>query len=224
MTRISKLLCATALIAAGAVGQANANVVLSFAIATSATVAVDTTNITAGTATQSFTYKTSNAATAFVVSGTPTSTPSSVVTNLAMTGGDTVTITGGTIAGAYTTITIPTVVGGFTAFDLTVDGLDFQFTSVSSVNLTASGANSPGYINEALLGTVINSASQGFDGASVSLSESCNQTKIGSQITCSFVLDTPAVINNVPEPVTMSLFGLGVVGLAAARRRSFGAI
>lgn len=200
---LSKLFVGSALALAAAAGAAMATpTTLSFTVTGVGNYSVDTTDITLSTATKTiptaeFIGGSGATPVAFVQAGLSDGLPVS-----------------------FSTLTFSTVVGA-DVFTLSAGDEVFSFANISSAIKVASGVNTNGSISEQFNGTVTGDISVGqiFLGQSVSLSETCTQTKIGASISCSDSVITPGLPTVTPEPASLALLGAGVLGLGMARRR-----
>ncbi len=184
MTRISKLLCATALIAAGAVSQANA---------------LPTFN-------QTFS---ANAASG--VSG-DNGTPLTITLGSNQVVNQLITNDLGLSIGNALTWSVSTVTSTTSGFTVTIGALTFTETGYVSGfqnGVAGSGLTFNGDFSETGYQTESGTLNVGF---SAGLENSTNYSAF-------FNVTAPAT---VPEPISMSILGLGVAGLAAARRRRGG--
>ncbi len=161
----------------------------------------------------------------FVPTGTLTASPSNDVTSAtSISSGAPDIVTGiltnniGLVAGQTIALTSPTPVtmgSTFTKTFVTPDGTFVESLTVSSVTPGPSslGIDATGTVTE----TVVTSGSA-FDPTTVFYSAAYTQNEgPGTQINASFNDSTtpPAV----PEPITLSVFGVGLAGAAALRRR-----
>ena len=131
----------------------------------------------------------------------------------------TAAIFGGTAA-TFGVFTFNTTVGP-DVFSLTVGDLTFSFTLVSSAVIIPTTTTVDGSIKEQFQGTITGDTSAGatFLGQTATLSESCTQTGLGSQIACSETVQTPGLPFQTPEPMSLALVGIGLAGLGFASRR-----
>ena len=214
MTRVSKFLGATALIAAGLVGSANATPI-NFTI-NGAVFGTITTNGTGGnivTGATTVTLPTAGTLTGPLVSGV--SGPSSGV---AVSGGAT---NFASIVFSNYVLPVGNSFGqAVTPFTVTIGSMEFSFSQQVSNNYQFISYNSntstTGVLKEDFTGTVLADASLGFIGSTDSLSLQCQDT--GGSNTCTVQIFVPSA-DPVPEPITMSILGAGLAGLVVARRR-----
>jgi hypothetical protein len=106
------------------------------------------------------------------------------------------------------------------AFDWTAAGLG-SFEANSVVFLGSGTLGGFAFVSYGVLGDFTVGSDWSNSGTVLSGSEtwSCNQTNgAGNAIRCGGTFNAPASVT-VPEPITLSLFGVGLAGAAAFRRR-----
>jgi len=204
MIRASKLLAATALIASAVIGSANATV-MTFGIANFAATSDTSNHIEAGTTSIGFglsIVNTSGASAYNINNGSTfvTFAPSSVSTVVGVLG------------------TPLVVTAGNVTFDFTsVASAQYQITPyVAAVGVTPATA---GFLKETFIGTVTSDITGGgisVTGQTATMALTCNDN---GSLSCSESVATPGDAALVPEPVSMSIVGFGLAGLAAVRRR-----
>lgn len=130
-------------------------------------------------------------------------------TNLSLTYGEAPTF-------SSTTISVP---NGIATVDLsvTLGTYVFNYTKEETEQLTASSQSHAGNISLLFNGTFTDTSGQLASG-SADMSVSLTQSAPGSSINASFSLDTPKSLTLVPEPISIALFGTGVLGLGLVRR------
>ena len=125
-------------------------------------------------------------------------------------------------------VTFPSALNASTTIDFAaVTGFDFSFSDFGSFTATSAHlAQTTPAPNGSATWNVIGTFTVGsfWDNAGTILSASetwtCNQTGgAGNSISCGGTFNAPSAIRNIPEPLTLSLFGTGLVGAAALRRR-----
>lgn len=201
MTRVSKLLAATAIVAAGFAGQAHATL---YALnGTTSLVALGNPTVSGGS----------------VDFGTPGIAGFASGSTGDLTNGTYVSAIAGLsqlFTGAFTYSTTVGANGGVGTFSLTFNnGQVFTPSSITTTayTVTGIGPTASTTIGEYFFGSLTN------DSNSASFTLSLTSTG-GSAFSASGTLATPAVTPpTVPEPMSMSILGLGLAGLAAARRR-----
>ncbi len=200
MAPIARILIGSLVAATGMIGAASATpTVLSFGVTGLGNYTVDTVNIMAITSLK-------NLPAIELISGS--TTPAAAAAAGLVTGQ----------VATFSTLTLDTTVGP-DKFTLSAGDLVLSFTNVSSAIEVASGLNSNGSISEQFNGMVTGDSSVGqiFLGQSASISETCTQSETGASITCSDSVITPGL--PVPEPVSLSILGVGIFALGLARRR-----
>jgi len=107
-----------------------------------------------------------------------------------------------------------------TGFDFSFGGFG-TFTALTATKVNFTTGNNAS-VQWDVVGTFIAGTFWDNPGASFSADEtfSCTQTGgVGKTISCSGTFNAPAVPVTTPEPLTLSLFGAGLAGAAALRRR-----
>ena len=212
MTRISKLLGVTSLVAAGLVGSANATPI-NFTITTYMIGAVSTNGSGGNIVTGASSVTLPAASTPFGVFVSAVSGPRASV---ATTAG--ATVTAPVVFSNYTLPIGPSTGQSITPFTVTIGTMVFSFSQQVSNNYQFISYNpltsTSGVLKEDFTGTVQSGA--GIVGSTDSLSLQC-QDPSGSS-TCTVQIFVPSA-DPVPEPITMSVLGAGIAGLVVARRR-----
>ena len=159
-----------------------------------------------------------------IITGTSTTSNVTTTTSFATSNVITTTATGSfSDLGVALPATLPT--GGALNFGA-VTGFNFSNAGIGSFAAsTDSSSNIQNGVNASIQWNVVGTYTVGADwsnaGDTLTGNETwtCNQTGgPGNAITCSGTFHAPAVIQT-PEPVTLSLFGAGLAGVAAFRRR-----
>jgi MYXO-CTERM domain-containing protein len=202
MTRVSKLLGATALIAAGIVGHANAYYVASLTTGGNPTVTSTLLNATAinfGLEYQS--GGTSPLVGAVVVPGVYYGPASFGLASVGV----------GLANFGYVTLSAP-----FTITWTAANGNIWEFSALTG-SYTRNGAALSNTLSIYLDGQLVDENNAALDQSALFV-DSFSQQNSGGTIAESGVLSTPDP-NSLPEPVSMGIVGLGLAGLAAVRRR-----
>lgn len=116
--------------------------------------------------------------------------------------------------------TVPGTEPTLAAFDWTAAGLG-SFEANSVVFLGSGSFGGFAFISYGVLGDFTVGSDWTNSGTVLTGSEtwSCTQTNgAGNAVRCGGTFNAPASVN-VPEPITLSLFGVGLAGAAAFRRR-----
>ena len=207
MTRLSKLLCATALIAVGGYNVANATTVLTFTYGSTPAVTVGGDgNI-------------GDQSTLGLVAGTVSAAPSPNSIPAAVAAGDAsnFNVSSLTVAGANVNSTLT---GNNVGLTFTFGSGDYVFTALTGYVYSSELVNSPiGVAGGNFSGTWVEGGTTYDATLSINYSETTPASGVASYSGVFTGTDIPA---NVPEPISMTLFGLGVAGIAAARRRRGG--
>lgn len=91
--------------------------------------------------------------------------------------------------------------------------VDFDFTSIHTATLAPAGASTSGTLTLDLFGTFASDNTGSYNlGGSADMSIVCVQTTSSSAIGCTKSLDTPAVLVPVPEPSSLVLLGVALLG------------
>ena len=213
MARFSKFLGTTALLAAGLVGSANANVI-NFTI-TGLIAGAVTTNGTNGnivTGMTTLTLPTAGSFTGTMVN-TVSGTSAAVATGLGA-------VLFADMSFSNYVLPVGSPVGhAITPFSVTIGSMVFNFSQQVSNNYQFISYNAltstTGVLKEDFTGLV--TAGAGIVGATDSLSLQCQNALSGSD-TCTIHIFVPSA-DPVPEPITLSVLGAGIAGLVVARRR-----
>ncbi len=126
-------------------------------------------------------------------------------------------------------VVFPATLNAATQIDFAaVTGFDFSFADFGSFTATSATKSPPIVVppNASVTWDVVGTFTVGsfWDNAGDVLTANetwtCNQTGgAGNTISCSATFHAPEVVISTPEPLTLSLFGAGLVGAVALRRR-----
>lgn len=210
MNRASKLLAATALVAVGFAGEAFA---VPYASSFNANPSGSLSDVGGSTIPTATSINVNNGVSAYSIGSFSSGT--SIQFGLTYidlgTVGDTLTFSTASfnIAGGQNTLSV-------SWSDIATGTHTFTATSELSPGLVTLGQSS--FLNLSWVGNIVNSDTVDYPNQTADFTLSFNQTGTGS-ISSSATFDTPNTLTTVPEPVSMSILGLGLAGLAAARRR-----